>query len=225
MLHLLGLVLLIGIVDSLNPSTVAPALYIAAGRSPHRGLAGFIIGVFGVNLLAGLLLALGPGQALLAVVPKPGFEVRHVIELTAGAVIIVVAVVLWFGRRRLQPHVVGRVDRIDQSSLLVGAGITAAELPTALPYFAVIAAIVGSGHPIGTQVALLALFNVAFVAPLLVVLGLRTLLPARGQVMIESLRSHLDRRLAVAIPALVGLIGVVLTAVGAVGVAIGHPLH
>jgi hypothetical protein len=225
MLHLLGLVLLIGIVDSLNPSTVAPALYLAAGRSPHRGLTGFIVGVFGVNLLAGLLLALGPGQALLAVAPKPGFEVRHVIELTAGVVIIVVAIVLWFGRHRLQPHIVGRVDRIDRSSLLVGAGITAAELPTALPYFAVIAAVVGSGHPIGTQAALLALFNVAFVAPLLALLVLRTLLPARGQAMIESLRNHLDRRLSVAIPALVALIGVVLTAVGTTGVVIGHPLH
>lgn len=151
MVHLLALVLLIGVVDSLNPSTVAPALYLAAGRSPHRGLLGFIVGVFGVNLVGGLLLAVGPGQAILALIPRPGIELRHLLELCLGLAIFVLAIGLWFARGRLERHVVGREDRIDRSSLVVGAGITAAELPTALPYFAVIAAVVGSGGRSGRR--------------------------------------------------------------------------
>ncbi len=71
MVHLLSLVLLIGVIDSLNPATVAPALYLAGGHSPHRGLLGFIAGVFTVNLAGGILLALGPGQAILALAPHP----------------------------------------------------------------------------------------------------------------------------------------------------------
>ena len=43
MLHLLAVVVVIAIVDSANPSTIAPALYLAAGRGASRGLAGFIV--------------------------------------------------------------------------------------------------------------------------------------------------------------------------------------
>jgi cytochrome c biogenesis protein CcdA len=128
-------------------------------------------------------------------------------------------VVLWVVRKRLSVHVAGSTERIDGSSLLVGAGITAAELPTAVPYFAVIAAVVGSGRPIGTQVALLLVFNAVFIAPLIGVLILRSLLRARGRETIERLRRWLDRHLPTAIPALVGLVALVLTARGAYGLA------
>lgn len=219
MAHLVGLVVLIGLLDSLNPSTVAPALYLAAGREPHRSLLGFTTGVFAVNLAAGLALALGPGQAILALAPHPGFEVRRLLELALGLATAGVAVGLWLARERVSLHVAGNTHRIDGSSLLVGAGITAAELPTAVPYFAVIAAVVGSGRPIGTQIALLVVFNAVFVAPLLGVLGLRSLLGARGQAAVELLRRRLDRHLATAIPALVGLVALLLTARGALGLA------
>jgi hypothetical protein len=72
MLRLLILVVSIAIGDSLNPSTVAPALYLATTDHPRRQVGGFIVGVFAVNLLAGLLIMLGPGQLLLALIPRPG---------------------------------------------------------------------------------------------------------------------------------------------------------
>jgi len=216
--HLLVLVLLIGIVDSLNPATVAPALYLAGGQDARRSLPGFIAGVFAVNLAGGLLLALGPGQAILALTPRPGIELRHLLELCLGLATFLVAAVLWFARGRLERHVSGTEARIDRSSLLVGAGITAAELPTAVPYFAVIAAVVGSGKALGTQVGLLFLFNLAFIAPLLSILVVRALARERGRETIERLRRRVDRHLPVAIPALVLVVAVLLTATGTVGI-------
>jgi cytochrome c biogenesis protein CcdA len=216
-LHLLSLVLLVGVVDSLNPSTVAPALYLAGGRQPLRSLLGFIAGVFLVNLLGGLVLALGPGQAILAVAPHPGFEVRRLLELALGLATFLVAIGLWLARDRLQRRVSGNQERIDGSSLLVGAGITAAELPTAVPYFAVIAAVVGSGRAVATQVGLLVVFNATFVAPLVAILLLESLTGRRGRELIVSLRARLDRHLARVIPALVLVVAVVLTARGSVG--------
>ena len=218
MAHLLVLVLLIGIVDSLNPATVAPALYLAGGQDARRSLPGFIAGVFAVNLAGGLLLALGPGQAILALTPRPGIELRHLLELCLGLATFLVAAVLWFARGRLERHVSGTEARIDRSSLLVGAGITAAELPTAVPYFAVIAAVVGSGKALGTQVGLLFLFNLAFIAPLLSILVVRALARERGRETIERLRRRVDRHLPVAIPALVLVVAVLLTATGTVGI-------
>jgi hypothetical protein len=222
MAHLLALVLLIGFVDSLNPATVAPALYLAGGHSPHKSLLGFIAGVFAVNLVAGVLLALGPGQAILALSPRPGPDVRHMLELSGGILTFLVAIGLWLARGRLERHVAGKEDRIDRSSLLVGAGITAAELPTAVPYFAVIAAVVGSGRAVSTQVGLLAAFNLAFVAPLLAIFVLRQLVGARALERVERLRTSIDRHLGTAIPALVLLIAVILTATGTVGLIRHH---
>jgi cytochrome c biogenesis protein CcdA len=216
--HLLVLVLLIGFVDSLNPATVAPALYLAGGREAHRSLLGFIAGVFFVNLAGGVVLALGPGQAILAIAPRPGVELRHLLELVLGLATFLVAAGLWLARGRLERHVTGKEARIDRSSLLVGAGITAAELPTAVPYFAVIAAVVGSGRSAGTQFALLLVFNLAFIAPLTAVFILRSLLRERGRELIERLRARLDRHLSIAIPALVLVVAVVLTTAGTVGI-------
>ena len=218
MLHLLALVLLIGAVDSVNPSTIAPALYLAAGKEAGRSLLAFIAGVLAVNLAAGVALALGPGQAILAFIPHPGVELKHLLELAGGGATVLLAGVLWLGRRRVARHVQGNESRIDRSSLLVGAGIMAVELPTAVPYFAVIAAIVGSGRGISTQVVLLAIFNAVFIAPLLAILAVRTLASERGRRALERLRAQLDERLATLVPLLVLLVGVVLSALGTVGV-------
>ncbi len=218
MTHLLALVLVIGIVDSANPSTIAPALYFAAGKEAHTSLVGFIVGVFVTNLAAGALLAIGPGQALMAIVPRPGDETRHLIELCAGVVTLALAAGLWLSRSRLSGHVTNLTERIDGSSLLVGAGIVVVELPTALPYFAVIATLVGSGRALGTQIALLAIFNAAFSAPLVAILAARTFAGERALDWLERIRATLDRKLARLIPAFVLVIAVALLAIGGHGV-------
>jgi hypothetical protein len=152
--HLLALVIAIGLVDALNPSTIAPALYFAAGKDAQTSLLGFIAGVFFTSLAAGLLFAIGPGKALMAIVPKPGDEAKHLIEIVAGLVLLGVAIGLWLARNRLSGHVTKLTERIDRSSILVGATIVVVELPTALPYFAVILAVVDSGRSFATQTIL-----------------------------------------------------------------------
>jgi hypothetical protein len=61
------------------------------------------------------------------------------------------------------------------------------------------------------------IFNLAFVSPLLVILGVRTLFHERAGPFLLRLRASLDRRLATLIPILVGIIALVLIAVGAYG--------
>ena len=217
MVALVALVVSVGIVDSLNPSTIAPALYLATGKNALRSLAGFIAGVFGVNLLGGVLLALGPGQAILAVLPRPGHRTTHVIELCLGAGALAVAIALWLARERVARRVVEKQGRVRRSSALVGAGIMAVELPTAFPYFAVIAAAVGSGRGVQTQIGLLILFNAAFIAPLIAILAIRSFAGERGERSLEALRAQLQRRASVLIPALVLLVAVALILIGLIG--------
>src|SRR5437660_818555 len=85
-LALVALVVSVGIVDSLNPSTIGPALFLATAPDGARRLAGFTAGVLAVALAGGLVLTLGPGQAILAAVPRPGRTTTHAIELALGGV-------------------------------------------------------------------------------------------------------------------------------------------
>ena len=85
MLRLIGIVISIGLADSLNPTTIGPALFLAAGDKPRERVAEFTLGVFLVYLLGGAAIALGPGQLLLSLVPRPDAEDRHVIEIIAGS--------------------------------------------------------------------------------------------------------------------------------------------
>jgi cytochrome c biogenesis protein CcdA len=217
MLHLLAVVVLIAIADSANPSTIAPALYLAAGTRAFRSLVGFTAGVFVVNLTGGLVILLGPGQALLAVVPRPGVETRHLLELALGIGLLVLGTVLWLGHEHVARHVSKNQDRMDRSSFLLGAAIMAVELPTAIPYFAAIAALVASGKNLATQISLLTVFNAIFILPLPAILAVRLLARERGQRWLERLRAQLDQRLALLIPALVSVAAVVLIILGTVG--------
>jgi cytochrome c biogenesis protein CcdA len=218
MLRLLGLVLSIGFADSLNPSTIGPALYLASGRSPRRSVLEFTAGAFGVFLLGGLVLTLGPGRAILALVPRPGATTSFILETVAGAAMLAASAVLWvrrcrLGRRRGAPE---REPR-ERRPLLMGAGIAIVELPTAFPYFAAIAAIVGSGLATPRQVVLVAIFNAAFVSPLLGIVLALTVMGDGAVELLTRLRQWMSRRWPV-IAALVALVaGLFVITLGVTG--------
>ncbi|HEV7133119.1 MAG TPA: GAP family protein [Gaiellaceae bacterium] len=219
MLALIALVVSVGVVDSLNPSTIGPALYLVTLPDGARQLAGFTGGVLAVALAGGLVLTLGPGQAILAAVPHPGPDETHEIEMALGALALAVALVLWIRRRAVERRFSGGGPRTPstRSAFFAGAAIMAIELPTALPYFAVITAIVSSGRRVSAQISLLVLFNLAFVAPLLLVLAFRLLARERGARLLDVLHARIDRWVAVAVPAAIAIVGAVLVTIGAIG--------
>ena len=219
MLALALFVCSIAVADSLNPSTVGPALYLATGPDARRGLAGFIVGVFGVSTLGGLVLTLGPGRALLAAVPHPGPHAKHLAELALGFAVLLVAAVLWAMRERVARKVIRAEERGARNSLLLGAGIMAVELPTALPYFAVIGAIIADGGNALSQIVLLLVFNGVFVAPLLAILAIRSLARQRGIDALAAFRLRLNQRAAVVIPAVAFLAAAALLVLGSAGLA------
>ena len=221
MLALVALVVSVGIVDSLNPSTVGPALYLVVAPDGARRLAGFTAGVVAVGLAGGLALVLGPGQGILAAVPRPGRTTTHAIELALGVVALTLAFVLWLRRSAVARRFSGGGARAPgaASSFAAGAGIMAVELPTAFPTFAVITAIITSGRRLSEQVALVVLFNLTFVAPLLAILAFRVFAGESARRRLDSLHERLDRSISIAVPAAIAAVGVVLVAIGAIGIA------
>ena len=72
MLRRVGVAISVGLADSLNPSTVGPALYLATVRKRVWRVTQFTIGVFSVTFAGGLVLTIGPGRFLLGLVQSDG---------------------------------------------------------------------------------------------------------------------------------------------------------
>lgn len=212
------LVLGIALVDGLNPSTIAPALVLAVRRRGVLLVALFTLGVFLPSLAAGVLVVVGPGQWLLDLLPEIGAHAKHLIEIGAGVALAALAGVLWIHRGRVASGMSREPPGGAAGAAGLGAGIILAELPTAVPYFAALAAIIGSSASLLAQLELVALFNVAFVLPLLVILGVRMLAGPRAGKLLELARGLLERYTGVVLPCAVGLLAVVLLVVGITGV-------
>ncbi len=221
MFRLIGLVVSIGIADSLNPTTIAPALYLASGERARGQVTEFTLGVFVVYLLGGAAILLGPGQLILSLVPKPDAEDRHVLEVIAGAVMIASAGVLWYHRERLADRELPDIGAENRSSAILGATITAVELPTAFPYFAVIAALVGSGLGTAHQLVLLVVFNICFVLPLIGIVGTLTFAGEHAERMLSAGRRFLQRHWPKVLAGLMLLAGLFVVLLGVTALA-GH---
>jgi cytochrome c biogenesis protein CcdA len=217
MLRLIGIVISIGLADSINPSTVAPALYMAAQPRGRRPLAQFTAGVFLVYFLGGLLIALGPGELVLALVPKPDLLTRHVLEVLAGVVLLVVAALLWVNRNKLGRKQLPSFSSQGRASWLLGATITAVELPTAFPYFFAITAVVGSGVDVPREIFLILLFNVCFILPQLAMLTLLAVAGPRAEVQLVKVSAFLQRRWPVLLAVVAVLAGLITIGLGATG--------
>jgi cytochrome c biogenesis protein CcdA len=217
-LRLIGIAISIGLADSINPSTIAPALYLAAGERPRQSVTKFTFGVFAVYLLGGLLIAAGPGQLLIALTHRPSTLVRQLLEVLAGVVMLTIAALSWRHRKHL-----ARIDPAPspegRSSALLGAGITAVELPTAFPYFGVIFAVIGSRLDFVRQVLVLVLFNVCFVLPLLGAIATLWIFGDRAAPKLARARDFLQRYWPVLLSGLALIAGALAITLGATGIA------
>lgn len=209
----------IGLADSLNPSTVGPGVYLAIAPAGLRRLLAFTAGVFTAYTVGGVLLLLGPGQLVLDALPHPTRHFKHILSVAGGLVLVAVAVVMWLARHRLAnrqpPGLKGGGGA--GSTFAAGFMLMVAELPTAFPLFAAAAAILSSGASLAVQIAMLSLFNVLFVAPLIAMaIVLATMPGARGAIL-QPAADWLAKHWPIVFAALAFLVGVVLAAWGAKG--------
>ena len=224
MLRILGLVLSIGLADSLSPSTSLTGLFLASGHDPRRSVLEFAAGVFAVFLVGGLILTLGPGRAILALVPHPTATTRYVLETIAGVAMLIVSATLWRRRGSTNDRGIASADVARRRPpIAMGATIAVVELPTAFPYFAAIAAIVGSGLNLVTQLILVALYDVCFVLPLL---GIVIAITVAGEPAVQRLtraRRWLGGHWPVLLSRLALVAGVFVVTLGVTGLTLTTP--
>jgi cytochrome c biogenesis protein CcdA len=211
------LVLSVAALDSLNPSTLAPAVVLALGEHPVRRVASFTAGVFVVSTAGGLVVLFALGRTLVARIAHPSAHTRHVLELSIGIVLLAAAAALWALRERLRARLGRPPSGGGRSSFFLGAGIMAIELPTAFPYFAAILATLGAVGGAAGQTVFIVLYNVVFVAPLLVLTAVVAATGHRFEARIARTAETIRERGPVVLPIGVACIGAALVAIGARG--------
>jgi cytochrome c biogenesis protein CcdA len=211
------LVASIALADSLNPSTELPALYLATTPHAVRKIAAFALGVFLVSFTFGVVVVVGPGQLVLGAVQHVGATAKHAVEALVGAVLILTAIALWRGGQRLTDRIPTGSSMRGRSALALGAAIMVVELPTALPYFAALAAIVGSDVNLTEQIVMVLVFNVIFLLPVLAILALRMAAGERAEQRIEAVGKWTRRYATTVVASLAGVAGLAFLIVGIAG--------
>ena len=216
MLALALLVTSIALADSINPSTVVPALWVASAPRAH-GLTSYTLGVFVVYLAGGLVLVFGPGPALIAALHHVQGPIEHALQAAGGGVALAFAFVLWRSRHGEQAQRTPRRSYTRWSAFALGAGIMAIELPTAFMYFGAISAILTAHTAAPLEVSLLLAYNALFVAPLVAIFAIRRLAGERAEQWLVSGEGWLRRFGHLALTGAAGAAGAVLVAVWLTG--------
>ena len=216
MLRLALAVFSVALADSINPTTVGPALYLATVPGRQRRVAEFTVGVFVVNLTAGLLLTIGPGRFLVGLIPSPQKNIKHAIELAAGILLVISALVVWLGRGKLGRHelptpeprrfggahrrLAGRCGAPDGGAVLRHRGGDCRLAREA-----------------AVELGLVVLYNVVFVLPLVGILLVLVVAGDRADPWLEKAGEWLQRRWPVVLAGFLLLVGAGLTVVGGTG--------
>jgi cytochrome c biogenesis protein CcdA len=208
----------IAIADSINPSTVVPALWMASRPRPH--LVSFALGVFVTYLAGGLLLVFGPGPLLISALHHVQGTAEHTVEIAGGLVVLAVSFGLWRSRHSQRITRLPRPGCKRSSAFALGVAIMAVELPTAFIYFGAISAVLAARQGAAVDVSELVVYNALFVAPLVVILALRRF---AGDRVGQWLASGSERVIAfgqLLLTGLTGCAGALLLILGVIGLVV-----
>ena len=210
-------VVAIALADCINPSLIGGELFVATGQHPRRKTIAFTVAAWTVTFVFGLALALGLGDLILALVPKPGRTVKYGLITAGGVVLMIGGAVVWMRRRSLVSAEASD-DRQEshEPAALMGAGIAGLELLTAFPYFAAIAMIVGSGSSSVGKLFLLILYCVIYTLPLIAIAGLIVVMGERAEHILGPVGDWLSAHWPVVVAPLTAVFGIGVLAFGIV---------
>jgi cytochrome c biogenesis protein CcdA len=208
MLKLAIAVVAIALADCINPSLIAGELLLATGAHPRRRTATFTLAAWIVTFVFGVAFALGLGDLILALLPKPGPTVKYALIAAAGFVLVIGGTVVWVRRGALVSDDPEEArSAASGSSALFGATIAGLELLTAFPYFAAIAMIVGSGVSNPEKLALLALYCIVYTLPLIAIAAIFALMGKRAEDMLRPVGDWLFLNWPVVVGPLTAVLG------------------
>jgi cytochrome c biogenesis protein CcdA len=215
MLKLALTVVAIALPDCINPSLIGGELFVAMGSHPRRRSIAFTLGVLAVTFGFGLAFALGLGDLILSLVPRPGASVKYALITAAGAALVLGGSVIWIRRQALTSSADQNADRRSHGSpALLGAGLAGFELLTAFPYFAAIALIIGSGVSNASKLFLLLLYCAVYALPLIGIAVAFAVMGERAEAILRPVGDWLLSHWPVIVGPLTLVIGLAVLAFG-----------
>ncbi|MEW5856176.1 MAG: GAP family protein [Cyanobacteriota bacterium] len=167
---LLGSLALIALIDSINPNAMAVQVYLLSTPKPVVRSIAFILGDFAATWMAGLLLTFGITQVITQMFNLLG-DVMYVLQFILGVVLIVIGYHLSNFANQLtttkRPRSLKPIHTFQ-----LGATMAFVEAPTALPYLTAIEQITREDLQLPELLGVLAFYNLIFVFPLIVLLGM-----------------------------------------------------
>ena len=182
---LLASVVAIAVIDSINPNAMAVQVYLLTTPKPVARSIAFILGDFVAAWLTGLLLAFGITSAIVRIFNSLN-EVIYVLQFILGVVLIIIGYNL---DQFIKPQTPAKRPKSLKPlhTFLLGVTMAFVEAPTALPYLVAIERITRANLPLHQTIAVLTLYNIIFVLPLTVLLGMYLLLRERSTHLINRI--------------------------------------
>ena len=207
MLNLLALIVPIALLDSLNPVTIAVHVYLLGTPQPTIRSASFVAGIFLAYFAGGILLSLGLGS-ILQYFANFSTATWQLLQVATGLLLTGLAVYLW--RAPEKKNETGKPAAMTVAGTFwLGIGVTASDLPTAVPYIAAIERMLQAKPSLFGMVGALAFYNFIYVLPLLVLFGVYLFAGARGNAILQRVTQFINcwsTSLLAAASALVGII-------------------
>ncbi len=205
-LSLLTGILTLGIVDSLNPFSIAAQAYLLGTPRPQARAWTFLFGSFLIYFVAGIFIVQGALIVFQSLLPLfPGW-LTFAAGLSLGMASVAASVYLW-RRSRAGAAFVPPAHLSVPATFAFAAFSTMSDLPTALPYFGAAAQIAGSTAHRPAQLGWLLLYNAIYVAPLLLLIVLHALLGSRSDVLFGSIQRAVNWGFSYLLPPLILIFG------------------
>ena len=193
-LGLISTLLLLALLDSLNPITIAATVFLLLTPRPVFRTATFLAGAGLAYFAGGALLYLGLGAVFERVLDYLSGLWLHL--LLVGGGVRMVGAAVWMDRSppREDASGKGRVKNLNPAlTFLIGANVTASDLPTAFPLIAAVERMTSAGLEIPAALAALALYVAVYALPLFLLLAGYLLLRGRSAPLLRSAERIMNR--------------------------------
>jgi cytochrome c biogenesis protein CcdA len=191
-MSLLGYLVAIAVIDSLNPTATALQVYLLTTPKPVARSIAFMTGIFLANWTVGLLGTLGLASFMQGVFTTQREWIAS-IQFLVGMALFYTGCTL-NSSPNAHPSFQKTPNSLQpRSTFLLGLSVTLLEAPTALPYLAAIERIARTKLSLLDLAGLLGLYNLVFVMPLMGLLSIFIASQSRSTKLLQRINQAITK--------------------------------
>ncbi len=184
-------IVMIALIDSINPNAVAVQIYLLSTPKPIKRSLAFIVGDFLATFIAGLLITFGLTQVISQIFSR-FTEIIYWLKFLLGIALVLLG--CYFPKVFSKSKNTKNLKQIQPTqAFLLGGTIAFSEAPTALPYLAAIEIIVQANLSSYQIIGCLTIYNIVFVFPLIILLFTYLFFQKKSAFVLDSIHRFVNR--------------------------------